>query len=1022
MKSTHNKRIFFKKQICLFLTCFLFVAFGTWAQHQTGVKTVKGRIVNAVDKESLPGATVTVVGSTRGVATDIDGTFSIEVSSKDKLLFQFLGMQSKTIQIGNQTFIEVGLEPQASELEEVTVVGYGKQKKASVIGAISSVSPSELRTPVGNLSTSLAGQLAGAIAAQRTGEPGAQSDFWIRGVSTFGAYNRPLILVDGIERPLDLVDTEDIQTLSILKDATATAVYGVKGANGVILITTRRGKEARPVVSVRVENGFLSPTKMPEMASAEQFVELYNDVYRDQYGSDRYTEEEIKKFSDGSDPDLYPNINWMKQIFKEQTTNQRVTLNITGGTKQVRYYVAGSFYNENGIYNTEKVKQYNPSIQWSKYNFRANVDLELFKGNTVSLNIANQYDVKNEPFNAEHLWHYTFRTPAIAVPLKFSNGLLSTPGDGGINPYNYLNYYGDIRRFTNNMQSLINITQDFSDIITPGLQANIKFSWDAASISTNQRYKLPQTYHANGRDMDGELNLIKSQNVQDFITLTNWNTGERVTYLEGSLTYNRLFADKHRVGALMLFNRRELHNNFPSNLILSFPYRNIGLAGRVTYSFMDKYFAEWNFGYNGSENFAPSKRFGFFPSFALGYLISNEKFWEPLLPVVDILKLKGSYGLIGNDKLSGNRRFAYNSEMQVGGGYPFGVAGNNWIGGIGIGYQGNPNVSWETAYKTNVGIEIGLFNQLRLQVDYFKEDREDIFIERQSIPSIAGVAVKPWLNIGRMHNSGVDMSLEYNKKIGEVFLSARGNFTYNRNKVIDNDQIKPIYPYLSNLNKPLYQQYGLVALGFFESEEDIATSPRQTFGNVRVGDIKYKDINNDGKIDDNDRIPIGRTHIPEINYGFGGSVQWKGIDLSLFFQGVDNVTHIMSGSTIYGFSEANFSLGGIYADVAENRWRPFSTDAKYPRISLNENLNNNRASTLRQYDAGYLRLKNMEIGYTIPKRVLSSTFVDNCRIYLQGVNLLTFSNFKLWDPEILDGQGSKYPNMRVVNLGVNFKF
>ena len=1022
MTKTINSKAIIARISCLFVMLFLCTTFAGIAQSSVR-KTITGKIVDTQGL-SLPGATVTIVGDTRGVAADIDGNFSIELKNTDKIFVQYLGMHPETIAIGDKSYFAIVLKDQTSMLEEVMIVGFGAQKKESVVGAISTVQPGELKTPVGNLSTSLAGQLAGVVSTQRSGEPGAQSDFWIRGVSTYGQYNRPLILVDGVERPLDLVDVEDIQTFSILKDATATAVYGVKGANGVILITTRKGKEGKPIVSARLEMGFLSPTKMPKMANAQQFMTLYNDVYHDQYGGDPfYSEETMNKHLSGADPDLYPNVDWLSEIFKSSTTNTRATVNVSGGSQKIRYYVSGSFYDENGIYNTEKVKQYNPSIKWSKYNFRANIDLDLFKGNTISLNIANQYDVKNQPSQGSNIWLYAFRTPAVSIPVKYSNGYLSFPSDGGFNPYTLLNHRGDQRIFNNNTQSLINMTQDLSEFITEGLSANVKFSWDAVSVSTNTRSKLPQSYFATGRDEDGQLEFIESKGVQDYLTLSNWNSGERITYLETSLTYNRLFNEKHRVGGLMLFNRRERHDNFPSNLIWSLPFRNIGLAGRATYGFNDTYFAEVNFGYNGSENFAPSKRFGFFPSFALGYMISNEKYWEPIKDVVDKFKIKGSYGAIGNDRLNGNRRFAYNSEMTQDGGYSFGAGGSHWVPGIGVGYQGNPNVSWETAYKTNLGVEFGFFHQFNIAVDYFKEDRKDIFISRQSIPSIVGVNVNPWLNIGEVRNEGVDMTMDYTKKIGEVNFSARGNFTYNRNKEIYNDQPEPIYPYLSNIGKPLYQQYGLVALGYFESVQDIASSPKQSFGNVRPGDIKYQDINGDGVVDDNDRIAIGRTHVPEINYGFGASASWKGIDLSLFFQGVGNVTNMMAGSTIYGFSEGNFSLSGVYEDLAENRWKgPEDVNAKYPRVSIYENLNNNRASTLRQYDATYIRLKNMEIGYNIPKSLLTRSFIDACRVYVQGVNLLTFSEFKLWDPEVSQSQGSQYPNMRTVSLGLNFKF
>lgn len=1009
------------------------ILISTRSPEQTIVQqqTTKGLVIsgNVTDKDYNPliGVTVQVVEEpSKVVVTDEEGNYRITVSEKySTLQFRYVGFAPKEEVVDSRKIINVIMSGE-STLEEVVVIGFGTQRKESVIGAISSVSPGSLKTPVGNISTSLAGQIPGIIAAQRTGEPGAQSDFWIRGVSTFGSKNRPLVLVDGIERPLDLVDNEDVESISILKDATATAVYGVKGGNGVVLITTRRGEEGRPIVSARLEAGILSPTKLPKMANAMEFVDMYNDAYRDIYGIDRYSQEDREMYMSGVDTDLYPNVNWMNEIFRNTTTNQRATVNITGGSRQVRYYVSGTFYNENGIYRARENKQYNPDVNWSRFNFRANVDIDLFKGNTISFNIANQYDTKNSPRETDNLWLFSFRTPAIAMPKIFSDGRLAAPGDAGINPYNILNEYGDSRVFSNNMQSLININQDFSEIITEGLKANLKYSWDAQNITSLNRVKIPRTFHSPTRDENGELILVENENHQDYVTITRGNSGERITYFETSLTYDRVFNDAHRVGGMLLFNMRERFDNFPGDLIRSLPYRNMGLAGRVTYSFSDRYFAEWNFGYNGSENFSPNKRFGFFPSYALGYLVSNEPFWESLKPIVNTLKLKASYGEMGNDNLYGDVRFAFNPEMlqTTWSVYNFGEGGMNAPLGVYIGRPGDPNVSWETSYKTNLGIEVELFNQLKVNFDLFKEKRSEIYIQRRSIPSIVGTSVAPSLNFGVVKNKGFDMNVEYYKKIGEVFLTARGNLTVNRNRTVFNDQIEPIYAYRSEVGRPLYQQFGLVATGFFESEEDIRTSPRQTYGDVRVGDIKYKDINGDGIINDNDQIAIGRTHVPEINYGFGFSASWKNFDCSLFFQGAGNVTNFMAGSTIYGFTEGSFSMSNVYADVANNRWtleNP-SQNAKYPRISINENLNNNRPSTIRQYDASYMRLKNLELGYTLPKDLLKGRFIESCRVYLQGVNVLTFSSFKLWDPEVNESQGSRYPNMRTFNLGVNFKF
>ncbi len=968
----------------------------------------------------LAGATITIVGSTRGAISDTDGSFTIDAKATDKIRFEYLGMVSQTFTIENKRVFEVVLVTQESELGDAVVVGFGKQRQVSVIGSIASVSAKNIQMPVGNLSTSLAGQMAGIVAAQRTGEPGASSDFWIRGVTTFGNGNRPLVLVDGIERSLDLVDSEDLESVSILKDATATAVYGVRGANGVVLITTKRGKAGKPIVTARVESGILTPTILPKMANAEQFLDLYNDGFRSQFGTDFYSKDDIQMYLNGTDPDLYPNVNWMETIMKRYSNNTRANANISGGSESIKYYVSGTYYSEDGIYNSNKTKKYDPQIKWDRYNFRANVDINLFKGNTVSVNLANQYDVKNSP-NSGDLWNYTFLAPPTVTPVRFSTGELAIPRDAGVNPYELLNERGDVQRFTNNMQSLVSITQDFSEVVTPGLQYNVKLAWDASTVTSNTRSKIPEAFSASKRDENGDLVLIPRNDTRDYLTLSNSNSGQRVTYFETSFTYDREFDNKHRVGGLFLFNRRERFNNFPGNLTNSFPYRNIGIAGRATYSYLDRYFTEVNFGYNGSENFSPNKRFGWFPSVAIGYMPSNEKYWEPLKDVVNTLKFKASYGQIGNDEIRG-RRFAYNSEMLSSGGYTFGQGGTNGVSGIGVGYQGNPNVTWETSYKKNFGLEIEFFNQLNFKVDYFDEERKGIFIQRTAVPSIVGLTVDPFINLGELANKGFEVAMEHNKTFGSFRLSTRGNFTYNRNKLVYNDTPVPQFEYLNTLGKPLYQQFGLVADGFFQSEEEIKNSPPQRFGTVRVGDIKYKDINGDGQIDDNDRMAIGRTHVPEISYGMGFSLGWKNLDLSMFFQGAANVSYSMGGSAVYGFSGGGASTGGILEDVALNRWTPENPNAKYPRISINPNSNNNRTSTMRLYDSGYLRLKNFEIGYNLPNDLLSKTFIGRCRLYVQGVNVLTFSKFKLWDPELIQNMGAQYPNVRTISAGINMKF
>ncbi|MCD7938435.1 MAG: TonB-dependent receptor [Tannerellaceae bacterium] len=991
---------------------------------------VTGIVMDNMD-DTLAGVTILIEGSTRGVTTDLDGTFSIDVKPTDKLRFTYLGYQEQVIAVGNQKHIVVRMEPKLDELSEVVVVAFGTQKKESVIGSISTVKVDDLKMPGGKLSTSLAGQMAGIIAVQRSGEPGSGADFWIRGMSTFGDYKQPLVLIDGMERSLDLVDPEDIETFAVLKDATATALYGVRGANGIIVITIKRGKEGKPVVQAKVETGFLAPVRLPKLANGEQWIDYFNDINFYERGVRPISPEEKAKYLNGSDPDLYPNVDWMKEIYKDYTTNQRASINVSGGGTNVRYYVSGLYYTENGMFDPDESikKQYDPSMRYKKYAFRTNLELDITKSTTLTLNLGNQYETKNRlGIKMEEMYQHVIYTTPISTPLVYSDGTLAISMlDRGINPYNLLNHRGYTRDFYNNMQSLVSLTQDFSGIITPGLKANVKFSWDAANGSTIEKLKDPNTFYATGRDEEGNLIFrpVREEG-SDYLVLNKSNWGNRTINFESSLTYERIFNQTHRVGGLFLFNLREYTDNFPNDYIASFANKNMGIAGRVTYSFKDRYFIEGNFGYNGSENFAPGKRFGFFPAVAVGYLVSNEEFFKKAIPFMDLLKIKGSYGEIGNDKIGGDRRFAYNTEMT----YPnrfyhFGQTGQTWIGAIATGHPGNPSVSWETAKKTNIGVELGFLHKLKIQVDYFSEKREGIYIQQQSVPSVVGNNIQQYVNIGSMENRGIDLTMEYLHRIQEVTISARGSFTFARNKRIYDDRPTPVWPYQEWAGQRTGQLRGLVALGLFESEEDIVNSPTQLFGPVLPGDIKYKDINGDGVIDSNDEVAIGHPDIPEISYGFGSNITWKGFDFSFFFQGVGNTSRMINGVNVRGGTWSNYmTYGNIFADTADKRWRPENPDpnAEYPRMHYNLSENNNRDSSFWLRNMAFLRLKNVGFGYTFPKEISRKAGMSNLRVFVEGVNLLTFSPFKLWDPELDTQYGGVYPQMKTASMGLNITF
>ena len=997
------------------------------AQQASQTRHIAGRVIDAETKEPIIGATVWVKDSALGTNTNVDGAFDYTFTGHyGYIAVSYIGYQTQEFPVTNlPKVIELSA---GNELDEVVVVGYGTQKKASVVGSIASVSVNDIRMPTAKISNNLAGQLAGVISVQRSGEPGASSTFWIRGISTFGSSTTPLVLVDGIERDLDLVDIEDIKDFSILKDAAATAIYGVRGANGVILITTREGIVGKPQINIRFEAGMVQPTKVPDMLDAVQFAELWNAAA----GSEVYTPEVIQKYRDGSDPDLYPNVDWVDYLYKDLSFNERVNVNVTGGGSTAKYYISGGFYNEDGLFARDNMKEYNTSVFYRKFNFRSNVEVQLHKYTKLNVNLATTFERKNEPGTAASnsggtsIWNYAIKSAPNVFPAVYSNGLLPGPGaNNGENPYVLLTQTGYREKFYNTAQSLFSLTQDLGDWVTKGLTVTVKGSFDAKNYNHLARTKTPPQYMASGRDEFGDLILQQTVVGTDNLTYAESHSGYRSVYLEASVNWARSFG-KHDLSALFLYQQSQRNDVGidKSEPELALPYRHQGIAGRITYSYDNRYFIEGNFGYNGSENFSPGKRFGFFPSVAAGYVISNEKFFEPVRGVIDLLKIKASYGIVGNDKIGTGdnvRRFIYNGTVNSGSSYYFGTRPHS-SSSIQMGDWPNPNVGWEEAHKLNVGIDLSLFSKLKISADYFKEKREGIFLQRQSIPVYVGLSTKPWVNIGKMRNSGVDASLEYHQTIGQdLHLTVRGNFTYARNMIVDQDQPDYKYLYMNRTGQARYQTFGLVAAGLFRDQADIDAWPKQSFGDVEPGDIKYLDLNGDGVVDSYDVKPIGYTSIPEIVYGFGFSLQWKAFDFSAFFQGVGHVSFSTLTDQTLGFNARNSREANLFSDVYDNYWTPERLDAKYPRLYIGTNNNNNQTSTFWMANGRYMRLKNLEIGYTLPKRISQKMAMQNMRVYLSGVNLFTFSPFKLWDPDLQTG-ATNYPNNRIINIGLTIGF
>ena len=1015
------------------------------ASAQSGKMTVTGVVLDEFG-DPMIGAGVLLKNTVVGVTTNLDGEYSITVDAiggGGVLIFSSIGYAEQEIAINGREVINVQMQPDTTTLDEVVVVGYGTQKRESVVGAIATVDVSNIKVPSAQLSTGLAGQLAGVVAVQKSGQPGSSSaDFYIRGVSSFQGTVTPLVLVDGVERDIDLVDTDDIASFSILKDASASAVYGVRGANGVILITTKKGDVGLPKINVREETGITQPLIMPRFVNSEQFATMYN------WAADepKYSAEDIALYRSQADPDLYPDVNWIETMYRPVAHNERVNVSVSGGTEVVKYFISGSYFTESSIFrNAGNLYGYDSSISYDKFNFRANVDINLTESTVLSLNLANIYETRVSPGTSSGtIWSWAFSTSPNAVPAEYSDGTISRPSGTNENPWNLLVHTGYAESFTNSAQSVIGITQDFGKLFEPleGLTANLKFSWDAWNYQYQSRTKTPRQYHAQGRDEDGNL-IYGDPIVEGTSSLSYGASGSSSmnTYLEGSLNYSKVFG-AHRLGLMFLYNHSIKRTTLGGDDTTSLPYKNQGIAGRMTYALHDRYFAEFNMGYNGSENFAPGHRFGFFPAISVGYLMSEEAYWAPLKNTVNMLKWKASYGKVGNDQIGG-ARWLYLPTVITGNSATLGVSGGSGGSGLAIGRPENLDFSWENELKFNAGVEFELWHNLRVMADYFDSHRTGILMLRGGLPGIAGYqnsSKLPYVNVGETRNRGVDMSMEYHKQIGELFLNARGNFTYNRNNLVNNDEPDWKYKYQNRIGKPYGigagQPWGLLAVGLFESEEEIANSPKQTFGEYRVGDIKYQDINGDGRIDADDQIYLGYTTLPEITYGFGVGAEWKGWDINVFFQGVDHVSFFLSGSSLTSpFSSTAIERSAVQLDVWENGWDRLTNngadlsktgDAVYPRLSIGSaagSSNNSQTSSWWQRDGSYLRLKNFELGYTIPKKVLARVgVIQSLRLYVSGNNLVTFSNFKLWDPEQGGGQGASYPNNRVYSFGLNANF
>jgi len=1012
---------------------------------------IEGMVISSTDNKPLAGVSIYVEGTNVGTHSDMNGEYKLTIPTGTKqVTFSFIGYDVKKIDVVNSYLFKlVTLIEQINELEDVVVVGFGTQKKESLVGAVESIKPSDLTITSSNLSTSFTGKIAGIIGAQGSGEPGYDDvTFYIRGISTFGSNKNPLIVMDGVEivpQMLNNIPPETIESFSILKDATATSLYGSRGANGVIIINTKNGRDSEKMsINIRFENTFSMPTRVQDIADGVTYMNAYNEAIKNntpegQTYTPFYSDEKIEGTRNRLNPYIFPDNNWYDMLFKDFTVNQSFNFNMTGGSKKIDYFLNASIFNENGIIKEPKEARHDTNISNRKFLFQSNVSSLITPTTRVGLKMNSQLWYNDRPYESiSNLFYYTMRANPVRFPAtlpaqegdtytRYGNNTSWDVGPIDLNPYAVLSA-GYTQRYYSYLTTALSLEQDLH-FITKGLSAKGMASFYNYTYSQTERwfepfyYKVADNYvqHPDGT-FEFEQEPIGDPG-NTYLKSALGRGGHREYSFQTSLDYTRKFGT-HDIAAMLVFHMKEKVNNSPKitqsggkdlveeNDIL--PFRELGLAGRVSYNYDKRYFVEFAFGYNGSENFISGKRYGFFPSVAGGYTISNEDYFKSLKKTINNLKLRASYGIVGNDALAS--RFPYMTTVLMDQSISFNKGLNfGGVSGPRVQTFGNINATWEEAKKFNMGIDLGLFESLSLTADYYFENRSGIFMQRRSLPTSMGVAGQlPYANIGRVRNSGIDLTVEYNKAFNkDLIVTARGTFTYAHNEVKEIDEPQLIYPYTSEVGHPISTIYGLVADKLFESEEDIALSPKQEYGSYQVGDIKYRDLNGDGKIDGNDVTALGYPTIPEIVYGFGGTIVYRKWDFSFYFQGTAHVSLRMYN--MHPFADAAHFGYNITQYIADNHWSESNPniDAEYPRLSSTWNVNNTQTSSFWVKDGSYLRLKSAELGYRINKYI---------RVYAAGSNLFTFSPFKHWDPEMGSGNGLKYPLQRTVKAGFQFQF
>jgi len=1031
------QNLFHKYLLCLTLSIFGLCS-TAWSQSVMVSGVVK-------DEAGEPLIGVTVLEATskqNGVITNLDGEFTISVSSSNaKLLLSYIGYQTKEISIKGGTYLQISMTEETETLDEVVVVGYGAQKKETVTGAMTMVKNEELiKSPVSNVSNALAGRLTGVTVMQHSGEPGKDgAEIRIRGVGTLSGNASPLIIIDGVEREsMDGIDMNEIESINVLKDASTTAVYGIRGANGVIILTTKSGTESKPVVSLTANVAMQTPTVLPEFLDSYDYAVLRNEGLRNDGQAELFSAEAIEAFRTGSDPVIYPNEEFFKTFIKKLSVKQQYNVNVSGGTPIVKYFVSLGYLRQEGQYNTESLKSlnigYDPNPIFNRYNVRANFDVSITKHLSATIRMGNQSTYSNYPnTSTESLFSAVLNSsPMIGcgvVDGKLVRGYLDDPlsflSGRGVSAASILLSTGYTSTTTNTFNLNLGLKYDLEQI-TKGLSVRLLYAYDNYYSRNVVRQKEIDSYYVVRDYTTGQLRYPSYSYESGFTTFSEAHSVWRVSYLEAAVDYQRSFGN-HRVTGLLLYNQRKRRT---PGLEYAVPQAIQGLVFRATYGYADKYLAEFSLGYNGSENFPPSLRYGVFPAVSLAWVMTEEKF-IPKNPYFTFFKLRASYGQVGNDKI-GSKRFLYlptsfeyvNSNL-----YQFGVEGVDRVSyqGAKEGQIGNDQVTWERAQKANVGMDLRFFNdRLIIVADGFYEYRDNILITRSTVPVIFGSKNLPAVNMGKMKNRGVEGEIHWTQSVNDFHYSIDANISWAKNKVLYKDEAAAEYAWLMATGFSVNQIKAYRSDGLYNYIEQVYNRPYySTYANkVQQGDIKYIDINGDGKIDYKDMVPTGYNDVPQMTFGFGGSLGWRWIDFSILFQGAAQTTIVQRSMTAWAFNlGANMTLA-----EHKNRWTQQRFDngdlITMPRLSADgKDSPNSLSSDFWIEDASYLRLKNMEIGFSLPAKILKKAHMSACRLYLNGNNILTFTKLKNADPENpTTNAGAVYPQMRVFNIGLNVKF